>query len=143
MTKILTYILGKPQIESISIDTLGLNETDDVNGRQGGAEGARSSQSYSDIDAHPNAWNRAYCALSDARLWAVTHPNTVAVFLVFLAGALLTHTNMGGIQTLVGLACLFAGLKIMAATEDGFELPPRSHLPTLPASQNIENDQES
>jgi len=130
-------------IESISIDTLGLNETEDVNARQAGAEGARSSQSYSDVQGRPNSWNRVHSVLSDVRLWAVTHPNTVAVFLVFLAGALLTHTNMGGIQTLAGLACLFAGLKIMAATEDGFELPPRSHLPTLPSSQHLENDQES
>lgn len=114
-----------------------------MNARQAGAEGARSSQSHSDVEAHPNAWNRAHCTLSDAHLWAVTHPNTVAVFLVFMASALLTGRNLGSIQALVGLACLFAGLKIMAATEDGFELPPRSRLSTLPSSQHLENDQES
>jgi hypothetical protein len=132
-------------IESISIDTLGLNDKDEASALQPGENGARSRQMNSDVQAHSTPWNqRALCTLSDARLWAVTHPNTVAVFLVFVAASLLARTNVGSVQALVGLACLFTGLKIMAATEDGFELPPRraSRASSIPPSQ-LEKHQES
>ncbi|KIM33738.1 hypothetical protein M408DRAFT_325346 [Serendipita vermifera MAFF 305830] len=139
-------------IESISIDTLGLNnnDTDVMSAKTQIEEAARSSQSTSDVKAHQSsAWNRLQRSLSDARLWAVTHPNTVAMSLVFIASVLLTRTEVRSIQALIGLACLFAGLKIMAATEDGFELPPRysssSRASSIPPSavRQIEKDQES
>ena len=143
-SRISDILSGESQIESISIDTLGLNETDEINARQADADGARSSQSASDLDAKPTAWNRLLSILSDGRLWAVTHPNTVAVFLVFAASALLTRTSLGSVQALLGLCCLFAGLKIMAATEDGFEVPEgRPRISTIPSSQQFEKDEAS
>lgn len=76
----------------------------------------------------------------------MTHPNTVAVSLVFIASVLLTRSDVRSVQALIGLACLFAGLKIMAATEDGFELPQRYTPPRAssipPCQQNEKAAQE-
>jgi hypothetical protein len=74
-------------------------------------------------------------AISDTKLWAATHPNTVAMFLVFLASALLARNGVGSIQTVIGIVCLFLGLKIMAASEDGFEQPPKENLLQAPNSK--------
>ncbi|KAG8761535.1 hypothetical protein FRC14_002722 [Serendipita sp. 396] len=78
------------------------------------------SQSWEQVSSLPEGVKHS---LSNARLWTVTHPNTVAVFLVFIASSLLSR-NPNSLQALVGISFLVAGLKIMAATEDGFELPP-------------------
>jgi len=117
-------------IESISLDTLCLTEDDEAEPKQATAKAARQlvqpSQSRHSI--------RTQSAISEAKLWAATHPNTVAMFLVFLASALLAR-NGGSIQAIIGITCLFAGLKIMAASEDGFEQPPKENLLQVPTSK--------
>lgn len=110
-------------IESISIDTLRLNEKEDGAINMAGEDVPRPSpHPDTDIQANPTFWNKLNSFSCDAHRWIVTHPNTIAMFLVFVASALLARSTVGSVQTLVGIACLFAGLKIMAATEDGFEL---------------------
>jgi hypothetical protein len=114
---------GEYQIESISIDTnhtlsLGLHENENTDTIQEGENLTRPRQFQTNKDT---PWN----ALEHARLWIVTHPNTVALFLVFIATVLLARSRVDSVQALLGFGCLFAGLKIMAATEDGLELPPR------------------
>lgn len=75
------------------------------------------------------------------------HPNTVALFLVFLATLLLARTGIGSIQALIGVGLLVAGLKIMAATEEGFEMsPPRysvssSPRTAIPPSMHLDAEQ--
>ncbi|CAG8606834.1 11172_t:CDS:10 [Acaulospora colombiana] len=85
-------------IESISLDTLRLNEKEDGAINMAGEDSPRPSpHPDTDIQANPTIWNK-------------------------LNSALLARSTVGSVQTLVGVACLFAGLKIMAASEDGFEL---------------------
>jgi hypothetical protein len=111
------------QIESISIDTLRLNEKEDGAINMASEDSARPSpHPDTDVQANPTFWNKLNSFSCDTQHWVVTHPNTIAMFLVFVASALLARSAVGSVQSLVGVACLFAGLKIMAATEDGFEL---------------------
>ncbi|CAG7848006.1 SubName: Full=Uncharacterized protein {ECO:0000313/EMBL:CCA69803.1} [Serendipita indica DSM 11827] len=131
-------------IESISMDTLGLNEMDDAESVQG--EYAARSSSRHDTSTKRDKTQRirsrtssqsgasavaklaavlpepVRLRVSDAQMWAVTHPNTVAMFLVFVASALLARGG-SNVHSIIAVACLMAGLKIMAATEDGFEIP--------------------
>lgn len=105
-------------IESISIDTihspsLGSNENEDTDTIQETADTTRPRHLQTDDDT---PW------IEHARLWIMMHPNTVALFLVFVATLLLARTGIGSIQALIGVGLLVAGLKIMAATEDGFEM---------------------
>jgi hypothetical protein len=122
----LTIFSGKYQIESISLDTnhslsLGLRENEDADTIQEGENITRPRHLQTDKDTPWNALEHA----RQTKIWVMTHPNTVALFLVFIATVILARSGVDSVQALLGLGCLFAGLKIMAATEDGFELPPR------------------
>jgi len=122
--EVLQYLESTLQIiESISIDTnhtlsLGLHENEPTDTIQEGEDITRPRQLQSDKDT---PWN----SLEHVRIWVMMHPNTVALFLVFIATLLLARSGVGSLQALLGFGCLVAGLKIMAATEDGLELVPR------------------
>jgi hypothetical protein len=123
VVQIIDENFGIYQIESISIDTnhslsLGLHENENTDSIREGENITRPRQLETGKDT---PWN----ALEHARLWIITHPNTVALFLVFIATVFLARSGVDSVQALLGFGCLFAGLKIMAATEDGLELPPR------------------
>ena len=142
------------------MDTLGLNEMDDTESAQGEHAARSRSQTETPTHEHDNrkktrirsrASSRSGASaiaklhavlpegvrlrVSDAQMWAVTHPNTVAMFLVFVASALLARGG-SNVHSIIAVACLVAGLKIMAATEDGFEIPrvpPRRYTTYPPA----------
>lgn len=76
-------------------------------------------------------WKSLRTRTTEAKLWALTHPSTLGIFLVFLATLLLSsQRSLVSIWSVLGAGCLGVGLKILAASEEqAMHLDPEAEPP--------------